>query len=415
MIADHSDPSAEIGSKESGGQNVYVFYLTNFLAQHGVEIDVYTRWDKKNKKEIIQLNNHPLIRVIRVKAGPRDYMPRDNFLNVIDEFTENILKKVQELGVTYDVIHSNYWYSGLAGLKIAKKLGIPMAHTYHSLGFDRFETLKARKLDKTQEAFFQYRIAHEKRIAEECNSVIATSPIERENIKREFGIPEEKIKVIPIGVDLEIFHPLETKRARRNIGFADRGELVLYVGRLEWRKGIETLIHAVRALIDEHPDLKLYIVGGGRTKASISLESEELRQNMDLIKKLHLEENIEFIGPRQQIELYQYYSAADIAVVPSYYEPFGITPLEAMACGTPVVASLTGGLQFTVHHGVTGYLAEPQNASDLAEKINMVLKRGKKSFTTNCLQRIHDNFEWDGISQEYITHFQRLIEDSAIN
>ena len=406
LISDHADPLAEIGSKEAGGQNIYVFYLAKFLCRLGILVDVYTRWDRKNKKEIIKFNNH--LRVIRVKAGLKKYIPRDNFLAVIDEFTENVLKRIEKEKLDYDIIHTNYWFSGLIGLKISQVIKKPLVHMYHSIGQVRFESLKNYKLQEINNKFFKQRIIFEKEIARKADKIITTSPIEKEIIKNLFDISEEKIKTITIGVDTKIFRPIKTKRARKLARIENNGKITLYVGRIEWRKGIGTLLYAFREVIKNYSNAKLYVIGGGKSKSARKLEEAEYERLKKISQELGIEKRINFLGPKKQNELYKYYSAADVCIVPSYYEPFGIVPLESMACGTPVIASRTGGLRYTVKDKITGCLFEPKNYNDLAEKINIVLKNGKDFYAGNCLKRISDEFQWEEIADQYENFFNQL-------
>jgi glycosyltransferase involved in cell wall biosynthesis len=398
---------AEIGSKEAGGQNIYVFYLAKFLCRLGILVDVYTRWDRKNKKEIVKFNNH--LRVIRVKAGPKRYIPRDNFLGVVDEFTENILKRVKKEKINYDIIHTNYWFSGLIGLKVAKKIKKPLVHIYHSIGQVRFESLKKYKFQETNNAFFEQRTIFEKEIAQKADKIITTSPVEKEIIKNLFRISGEKIQTITIGVDTKIFRPIKTERARKLAKVETNGKIILYVGRIEWRKGIGTLLYAFKEVIKKYPNARLFVIGGGKSKSARKLEEAECERLKKISQELGIEKRVKFLGPKKQKELYKYYSAADVCVVSSYYEPFGIVPLESMACGTPVIASRTGGLRYTVKDKITGCLFEPKNYSDLAEKINIVLKNGKDFYTGNCLKRINDDFQWEEIADQYDNFFNQLI------
>lgn len=408
IISDHADPLAEIGSKEAGGQNIYVFYLTKFLCKLGIVVDVYTRWDKKNKREVIKYNCN--LRVIRVKAGPKRYMPRDNFLSVIDEFADNVLKRIEKEGVNYDVIHTNYWFSGLIGLKICKKIKRPMVHVYHSIGQIRFDSLKKLKIQDNASDFFEKRKIAEKKIAQKATRIIATSPVEKRIVNKLFEIPNEKIDVITIGVDTNIFNPIKKERSRKFLRADEKEKILLYVGRIEWRKGIGTLIYAFKNVTLEYPNSKLYIVGGGKGSAAKELEEAECERLSKIAKELDVEDKVVFLGAKKQKILKKYYSAADVCIVPSYYEPFGIVPLESMACGTPVVASRTGGLQFTVKDGKTGSLSKPRDYNDLAQKINIVLKNGKNFYKDNCVERVAKHFNWIKISEQYEKYFNKLIE-----
>ncbi len=407
LISDHADPLAEIGSKEAGGQNIYVYYLAKFLGRLGVSVDIFTRWDRKNKKEVICLNNH--LRVIRVKAGPKRYIPRDNFLNVVDEFAQNILKRIKREKISYDIIHTNYWFSGIIGLKIARVIKKPLVHVYHSIGQIRFESLSKLKLQKSENEIFKKRLIAEKKIAQKANKIIATSPVEKKIIENIFKVKKSKVDVITIGVDTEIFKPVKKEKARKILKLKNNKKIILYVGRIEWRKGIGTLIYAFREIVKHFPASGLYIVGGGKSKSAKKLDNAERERLKNIAEELNIADKVLFLGPKKQKYLYKYYSASDVCVVPSYYEPFGIVPLEAMACGTPVVASRTGGLQFSIKEGITGHLAKPRDYKDLAEKIIRVLKNGKSFYRANCLERISKEFQWEKIAKEYKNYFNQLI------
>lgn len=399
MISDHADPLAKIGSKESGGQNIYVMNLASFLAHAGLEVDVYTRWDRASKKEVVEVQ--PGFRVIRVKAGPRAYMPRDNFLEVIREFTTNIKARIERENLQYDSIFSNYWFSGIIGLKLAKSYRLPQVHVYHSIGKIRFETLKKQSEPSPEVCeFFAKRIKWEQKIAEQVTTIITTSPVEQAEIIKLFKVSIDKITCIPVGVDTRLFHPYPRAVVRKKVKVSPDVPLILYVGRLEWRKGIGTLLYAFKNLPERWDNAELLIVGGGPSKKTDGQDAQEYKRLVAMAKELGIENRVRFVGARSQKQIVAYYSAADVCVVPSYYEPFGIVPIEAMACGTPVVASRTGGLQFTVQDSITGYLAEPRNYRDLAQKIAVVLELGKESFGQAARERIKENFIWPKIADQ---------------
>lgn len=408
IISDHADPLAKIGSKEAGGQNVYIYYLGKHLALKGVKVDVFTRWDQRNKKQIVNVS--PGFRVIRVKAGPKDFLPRDKFLHVLDEFTNNILKFVKLQPEGYDLIHSNYWFSGLAGIRLAHELALPQVHVYHSIGEVRFRALKKFKLQKKDFYYFQRRVESEKLIAQSVKGIIATSPSEKRIVVKLFKVDPKKVPVITIGVDRKVFYPNHSAYARKKLGLSETKKLLIYAGRIEWRKGIGTLLFSFKKILDTYPDSKLYIIGGARTVKFRSLEQAELNRQAGLIAELGIGDKVKYTGPKTHKKLRLYYAAADVCVVPSYYEPFGIVPLEAMACGTPVVASKTGGLTYSVKNGKTGFLAKPRNQQNLAEKILQVLKLGKPYFTDNCLRTVKAKFDWSKISDQYISYFKSITQ-----
>ncbi len=412
MISDHADPLAKIGSIESGGQNIYVRYLAEQLAKLGVGVDVYTRWDDPKKKEVVTMS--PWLRVIRVKAGPKGYMERDLFGDILPEFVANIAKRIHHSDLNYALIHSNYWYSGLAGLELAERFQIPLIHVYHSIGRVRYETLKPWLKQQCDSVFFQRRQAAEKRLAHQAAHVVTTSPVERDLIHKLFEVPIRRVTSIPGGVDTSIFRPVDQLKAKTKIGF-DHDKLILYVGRLEWRKGVTTLLEAMPEVLGRHPDSHLAIIGGPKKGSNIGSDVKELARLQQEAQNLGLDPHVSFLGAIDQPKLHLYYSAADVSVVPSYYESFGFVPLEAMACGTPVVASKTGGLQYTVADGKTGYLAPPRDVAAFAKKINLVLTNGKASYQQACLDRIHSQFRWPAVAAHYVNLFAELLRSQYEN
>jgi D-inositol-3-phosphate glycosyltransferase len=399
MISDHADPLAKVGSKESGGQNVYVMNTANLLARQGHKVDVYTRWDARSKQEVVQVR--PGFRVIRATAGPRGYMPRDNFLNVTDEFAQSIQKRILAEELQYDVVFTNYWFSGVIGLKLAKLHNIPLTHVYHSIGQIKYETLKEVHPEEVDDKLFEIRNMWEKRIAQRASSVITTSPVEQDDIVRLFGVPKEKVVLIPVGVDTNLFKPRSQRWCRSKLKLSPEQKLVLYVGRLEWRKGVATLIRAMKQLPE---NTELYIVGGGSVKATRELDSAERTRLQDIAKELGIARRVHFLGAKPQAKLALYYGAADVCAVPSYYEPFGIVPIEAMSCGTPVVASNTGGMKYTVREGRTGHLAPPNNAAALAEKLSQAIERGKDAYAEAAREHVLQYFSWPKIAESISQH-----------
>ncbi|MGH7157992.1 MAG: glycosyltransferase [Candidatus Saccharimonadales bacterium] len=403
MISDHADPLAKIGSKESGGQNIYVMNIAKLLAKQGHSVDVYTRWDQASKQELVQVR--PGFRVIRVKAGPKGYMPRDDFLKIIPDFISGVKERIELEALKYDVIFSNYWFSGVIGLALAKKYDLPQTHVYHSIGQIRYETLKDMQPQAVDANLFHIRSMWEKRIAQACANVLTTSPVERADIQRLFGIDEQSTTCIPIGVDLDLFKPRPVSKLRQKLGLPLDGPVILFVGRLELRKGVSTLIQALA----EIPEGELFIVGGGAGKSAQKLDAAERARLLEIAEELGIAHRVHFVGAKPQAQVAQYYAAADVCVVPSYYEPFGIVPIEAMASGTPVVASRTGGLRFTVVEDVTGHLAVPKDHKDLAAKIATVLRRGKKAYARAARRYIEEYFSWPKVAKDTAAFLASLV------
>ncbi len=359
LISVHGDPTAEIGKEGAGGQNIYVRELGLALAKRGCQVDIFTRREHPNQEEIVQLA--PGCRTIRLSAGPAKFISRNELFEHLPEFVEAWLNFQQRTHVKYALIHTNYWLSGWVGLKLKAKLGFSQIHTYHSIG-----AVKYRDVQKPpQIALIRQHV--EKAILEQTDCVIATSPQEAEDL-RQFISQHGRIKVIPCGINAEHFSSVSQEVARQQLGIAPDSRIIMYVGRFDPRKGVETLVKACTNLPNP---FKLYLVGGSREHAA---DFQEQLRIQALVEKLGLEAITVFTGRISQQMLPTYYAAGDICVVPSYYEPFGLVAIEAMAAGTPVIASEVGGLQHTVVHGETGLLVPSCNSNALAIAIRHLLE-----------------------------------------
>lgn len=382
FITDRCDPLGDVGSLKLGGINIYSLNLPYYLSKLGISIDVFTPAYHPSKKLVYQVNNN--LRYIRIIEGPTP------------NFKENILKFIRKHNLKYDLIHSNFWFAGQAAIGIASELRLPQIHIYHTHGKLREKILQKFNLEKT-EPLLKTRIYTESLLANKANLVIATSKIEAGLLKKNYSVPNHKIKIIPIGVDTTLFKPVATKLARKSLGLDADNPIILFVGRMEFNKGPETLLDAFKILKIKHPTAVVCFVGGNNDiKNDTAIKLMKTR-----CKNLGIAKNVRFFGRIDQNMLNLYYSAADVCVMPTFYEIFGIVPIESMACGTPVVGSDTGGLKYTIINGVTGYRAQTQNTDDFAEKINLVLKQGKDKFAQNCTNWVEKNFLWKKIAVEY--------------
>jgi glycosyltransferase involved in cell wall biosynthesis len=336
-------------------------------------------------------------------------MPRDQFLNITDDFTERIKERMAREELQYDVIFTHYWFSGIIGLQLAREFNLPLAHVYHSIGQIKFETLKAINPAEIDDQLFEVRCAWEQRIAEEATSIITTSPVEEADIMRIFRIPREKIACITIGVDTQLFKPRSQKWCRQKLKLPLDKQIVLYVGRLELRKGIATLIRAINTLTS----VELYVVGGGSSKSTQAQDENERHRLQGIARELGVTRRVHFVGAKPQQQLAQYYSAADVCAVPSYYEPFGIVPIEAMACGTPVVASSTGGIRYTVQEGRTGHLIKPYDYQGLARKLRLALDDGRDHYSTAARDHVLQFFAWPKIGMAISHHLISLQREAG--
>jgi len=366
MLSYHTCPLATLGGKDTGGMNVYVRELTRQLGHMGVRVDVFTRSQDEHVPHVL----HDLgfgNRVVHVPAGPEIPLPKDVLAHHIPDFVKGILEFTEKKELHYDVIHSHYWMSGMAAGELSNAWHVPIVHMFHTLGL-----MKQRVARSSEEREGNYRIQGEKKVIAIANRIIAATPAEFAQLQWLYDVNEQKVQVIPPGVDLSHFYPIPDDEAKEYIGIPPCDKLLLFVGRIEPLKGIDTLIKAIALMKKRGAEVYLSIIGGYPDISSETLSSEMSRLQT-LCEQHGLTDLIAFLGRRGQDTLPYYYSAADAVVMPSHYESFGMVALEAMACGTPVVASQVGGLAFLIEDGETGYTVPADDPRALADQLEKII------------------------------------------
>ena len=355
LVSVHGCPLARLGEKDSGGMNVYLLQLAKELGSLGITADVFTRFHDPNDPEIVDLG--PGSRVIHIKAGPW-YESKEGIYPLLPEFVDNMLSFQRERGLAYDLYHSHYWLSGEVVSRLNQHVRLPHIASFHTLG-------EAKIRARAEENESIVRIRSERDTLHRADRIVAVSEHERGNMIDFYEAPGDRIQVIPCGVDMDVFKPMPRDEARRELGLGDENVL-LYVGRVQPLKGPELLLESV-ARLDLNEGLKVLIVGGDVTG------DEEVTKVRRLAEELGIDHLVSFEGTVPHRRLVHYYNAADLCVVPSFYESFGLVAAEAMACGTPVVATAVGGLPETVKDGLNGSLVRDRNPEVLAEKISLLL------------------------------------------
>lgn len=359
LVSVHGDPLIPLGAEEAGGQNVYVREVARALARRGHAVDVFTRGREVTAPEHLDLDG---ARVVRLPCGPVGFLSRNALFPHLGAFASGVEGLVGAERGSYDAIHSNYWLSGWVGMRLAERWGAGQVHTHHSLGAVKFAT--------TGEIppYGKNRLAVEDTLSARCGAIIATSPEDVASLARYYQ-NEAPAVIVPCGVDAAVFRPGDRGAARAALGLGEDEAVLLYVGRFDPNKGIETFIGAAARVAATRP-VRLLLAGGFDPAAA---DNEEFERIQRLVGALGLGACTTFLGRLTSEALAPVYRAADVVVVPSHYESFGLVAIEAMACGTPVVASDTGGLRYAVVHRETGLLAPVRDEAAFASAIGLIL------------------------------------------
>jgi phosphoheptose isomerase len=388
LISEHASPLAALGGVDSGGQNVYVGHVARNLVGLGYEVDILTRRDNEVLPPIVEWVRG--VRIVHVPAGPPEPIPKESLLDHMSEFTEYVLRLCRRRRKSYDLVHANFWMSGLVAADVKRACGIPYVVTFHALG--RVRTLHQGDADR----FPKERVAIEDRVAAESNFVIAECPQDAEDLIGLYDMDPARIVTIPCGFDPAELWPINKTIARTTLGLPPDERVVLHVGRLVPRKGVDNVIRGFARLCSRHGFAgRLLIVGGESNDPDPSL-TPEIGRLQRVAHEEGVADLVTFVGRRGREVLKHYFSAADVFVTTPWYEPFGITPVEAMACGTPVVGANVGGIKFSVRDGETGYLVPPRDPEALADRLAQLFRQPRVMgiFRRQAVRRANDLFTW---------------------
>lgn len=407
MFSVHTSPLATLGGKETGGMNVYVRDLTQELSRRGIEVDVYTRSQDPTTPRIQPLGEHG--RVIQVKAGPERPYNKNLIFNHLAEFEAGVEAQIQTDQIKYDIIYAHYWLSGLVAHSLRRVWDIPIMQMFHTLA-----EMKNRVAQTPAEREPDQRVNCESEVMRFVDRLIAATPLEKNQMTWLYGATPNKIAIVPPGVDLDRFKPLDQRRARQHLDVSPDHQMILFVGRIQPLKGIDTLIKALAILKMREPAIAQNVcvaIIGGDPNPDSELERTEFERLNSLRAELGLDDLVTFLGAKDQDTLVYYYSAAEIVVMPSHYESFGMVALEAMACGVPVIASDVGGLSFSIEDGFNGYLVPGRNPQALAEKIILILKhRVLRDQLSEQAHRWVKHYSWVNIAGEILEVFEDTVE-----
>ena len=399
IISYHTCPENKLGSKDSGGLNIYLHEISNKLSIEGHTVDIFTRRHDISDPLEIEINNNS--KVVHLNAGDLAE-EKHQMHNYIDMFTSNLINYVDEQNLQYDLIYSNYWMSGIVGKLLSEKLKIPHIITFHTMG------LTKRSVNYLENES-DFRIDSELDLIKKSDAIVVPTYQEKENLILNYK-SENDIYIVSPGVDLEKFKSKNKFKSREKLGLSQTSKILLSVGRLEPIKGYDVLINALSFLsISDIFDVRLLIIGGD------SKSQNELERLNSLKLKHGLSNQINFLGAIDHDELPIYFSAADVFVMPSAYETFGIAALEASACNLPVIAPQVGGLKSVVKHGQTGFLSVNKSPESLMHYLEILLKNKPLRELFGVNSRLHAmNYSWGKSSKDLISVFEDVLSKCLV-
>ena len=402
MISEHASPLAAAGGVDAGGQNIYVDHMARCLAEAGHHVDVLTRRDSRDLAPVVDMRSGA--RVIHIPAGPARFVPKEQLLQHMAAFARMTSGLIAR-SVPYDLVHANFFMSGIVARRLKAEWAIPYAVTFHALGLVR------REHQGDADGFPAERAAIERSLVQDADRVIAECPQDQDDLVRLYAGDPARMPIVPCGFDPAEFRPMNRLRARAELGLDPSEFIVLQLGRLVPRKGIDNVILAL-AQLPAHVRARLVVVGG-ETREPDETCTPEIARLRRVAADAGVGQRVLFIGQRRRAELRRCYAAADAFVTTPWYEPFGITPLEAMGCGIPVVGSAVGGIQYTVTDGVTGFLVPPRDPAALAMRLAEL--HGNPALAAALgragIRRARSMFTWKEVARQLGCVFEDICVD----
>lgn len=396
VITVHGCPLRQAGSRDSGGMNIYILEMAKRLAARGVQLDVFTRHHDPLDPQVVMLA--PGARLIHLPAGVPS-LDKSGVYDLLPQFTSQMRRFCIANRLRYDLVSTHYWLSGLVGMRLASEWGVSHTTSFHTMA-------EMKRRGRPEETEVEQRDSSESNIARSADSVVVWTDGEKDALVDYWDIDPAKVSVIPPGVDLSRFRPMSQSQSREFLGYGEEKN-ILFVGRLEPLKGLDVLFRAVAAL-EDLGNITLNVVGGDEN-------SQEKARLQTLASRMKLTQNVRFIGSVRQDELPLHYNAADVCVLPSHYESFGLAALEAAACGRPVVASQVGGLPAIVRNGSTGFLVEPKHSDTMAERLCELLGDDMLRSRMGSAARAHaESLGWDRSADALLNRYRELMPAKAV-
>jgi D-inositol-3-phosphate glycosyltransferase len=398
IIAAHSCPVGDLGAKDTGGMSVYIREVARELGKTGHSIDIFTRVHDPADPHMEDLADG--VRLIHLKAGKEARIQKMDVYSALPEFTFNLENFWQANNLNYDIVFSHYWMSALVGRHLYRTQQMPFMTMYHTLG-------AIKNAIGIGEGEPPLRVIAERDTAQDCQRIIVATNKEKQDLVRFYDVPPEKVGIVPCGVNMNLFKPVDKTTARQKLGLGN-GKILLFVGRIDQLKGIDKLLRTI-PLLKEYDNLKLVVAGGDDNSR---LELVGLKK---LAAELNIMDNVDFRGLVKQEQLPDFYSAADCCVMPSYYESFGLVPLESLACGTPVVATDVGDLKNIIRQGETGCIVADNEPERLAAGIMSVLNKAPADIASvRAIRASVSRWDWANIANGVAGEIRLALESRLI-
>jgi mannosylfructose-phosphate synthase len=405
MLSTHGyfDPIPTLGITDTGGQVVYVLELAKAMARKGIKVDIYTRWFDKSKPQIDSVPGCPDVRVIRIPCGDWEFVPKEFIYDLLPELSSNLIRFISKNNLSYDLFHGHYVDAGIVMLEVANYFDKPSYFTAHSLGAWKQDQMGGDP-DEMEKTFnFRHRIAEEVRIFNAVNGQTMTSSVQLEKLNSLYNFTSDNIEIIPPGVDIYRFRMLRASEQRTTTALPDK--YILNLSRIDSNKGHDLLLKAYGRIAHELENVDL-VIGGGSPNPK-PREVEVFSMMRKIIHEKNIEEKVHLIGYIGDDMMLPYYQNAMVFVLPSIFEPFGMTTQEAMACGCPVIASKFGGIRIAITHGKDGLLVDPGNEEEFAEAMKRLLKdemlRRRIGKAGSVL--IRNEYSWEAIADRFLDFY----------
>ena len=410
MLSTHGyfDAVPQLGRTDTGGQVVYVLEVAKALGRRGHRVDIYTRWFDPAKGQIEPVPGAPNVRIVRVRSGPWEFIPKEQIYDVLPELSRGMVEIIQTERPQYDLFHGHYVDAGIVTLDVARALERPAIFTPHSLGAWKREEMGGDAEEMERVFRFSHRIAEELRVFKSVEGLLLTTEVQQQKLEELYGWRGSNAAVIPPGVDIDTFRPLRPDEGRGTSDLPAR--YILMLSRIDSNKGHDLLLNAFDIVRREVPGVEL-VIGGGSPEPR-ETELEVVASMRRIIAERGMEGTVRIIGYVPDEDMVSSYQQAEMFVLPSIFEPFGMTALEAMACGKTVVASRLGGIREVISSGENGLLVDPSDAREFADAMIAVLRESQRAGQMGQEGRrtVEERFSWDAIAERHVAFYERSIE-----